>query len=138
MNPSPALPLDEWKRLEVEGEARLGHGLVIGVLPVGGPIRIWGSAVRGTVEIPREALPGLIAVALHVLPDDDLRKPTRGLLAQLTTCLAYLAPLKLVGVGSEQLKIEEAFGIRRLRVWANHLALLLPPNDEEDGVDADS
>lgn len=63
-----ALPPDEWKRLEVEGEARLGHGIVAGVLPIGGPVRIWGGAVHGTVQVPREALPGLIAVAIDALP----------------------------------------------------------------------
>jgi hypothetical protein len=69
---TPALPDREWDRLDTADEAYLPGGG--GVRKAGKDIAIW---TYGTVDVKRESLPALIAIANDALHDDDPRKITR-------------------------------------------------------------
>lgn len=87
---TPALSAVEWSRFEYGGEARLpiAGGVGRGKLP--GDLRIW---TYGSLEMARESLPALIALANHSLHPDDARKITAEKIRVLRAELGTASPV---------------------------------------------
>lgn len=80
---TPAVSRDEWMRWRAHEEVRLPIRGGARTTPTGDLALFW----EGTVDIPREDFPAIIAVMNAILPDHHERKITR----QWIACLRSMA-----------------------------------------------
>lgn len=117
---TPALPDQEWIRLDTEGEARLADAG--GIHRVAGGIAIWRYSHH--MEVPRESLPALIAVSNSALHPDDPRKITRETVLNLRELAGWLADVP-AEAGHIEGRIRDT--AKALRGHADALEAYLPP-----------